>query len=65
MAIPTDPAADLILIQPDLSFGRFDTVFNGPACTSHLREYSKRGVGGGKGAVGDNFAFILETAAEE
>lgn len=59
MPIPTHPAANRIRIQPNFAFGRFKTVFNDTSRTSHLREYSERGVGRGKGVVGNDLIFIL------
>ena len=43
MAMPAGPGAHLVLVQPDLAFGRFKARLDGPPCARHPNQIGQAG----------------------
>ena len=41
VAVPADPRAHFVLIQPDLVLGRFEATLDGPARAGHPHQFGK------------------------
>ena len=42
MPVPSGPRANLVVVEPDLTFGLFETGFNGPARAGNPHQFRER-----------------------
>ena len=66
MALPSLPVADLVVVQPALSLGRLETLFDLPALSSNPHQGSTGGLGSrGVAQVVGVFELLSETAPHQ
>src|ERR1035438_6067981 len=63
VTLPSLPVANLVVVQPTLSLGRLEALFDLPALSSHAHQESKGGFGsGGVAQIEGVFELLSATA---